>query len=79
MRRRVLVIDDAAGARSLVAAFLEPMGYDVRAAEGGVPGLNLAEAEAPDIILLDLQMPGMDGYEVCRASARDPRPARSRS
>lgn len=66
MPKRVLVIDDDAQARSLVAAFLEPAGYEVRSAQGGVPGLLAADADPPDVILLDLQMPGMDGYEVCR-------------
>lgn len=73
MRKRVLVIDDDARARALVAAFLEPVGYDVRAAGGGVAGLALADAEPPDIVLLDLQMPGMDGYEVCRILRQGPK------
>jgi two-component system cell cycle response regulator len=73
MRKRVLVIDDDAKARGLVAAFLEPIGYDVRAADGGVAGLALAHAEPPDVILLDLQMPGMDGYEVCRILRQGPK------
>ena len=63
---RALVIDDDAQTRDLVAAFLVGPGYEVRSAKDGVSGLNLADAEPPDIILLDLLMPGMDGYEVCR-------------
>ncbi len=61
-----MVIDDDAQARSLVAAFLEPAGYEVRGAQGGVPGLLAADTDPPDVIVLDLQMPGMNGYEVCR-------------
>ena len=66
MGKRVLVIDDDAEAHSLVTAVLEPLGYEVRRAMEGVDGLRSAEAEPPDIILLDLQMPRMDGCEVCR-------------
>jgi len=66
MRTRVLVIDDDAQTRDLVATFLKSSGYEVRGAEGGVHGLTLADADPPDIIILDLQMPRMDGYEVCR-------------
>ena len=73
MRKRVLVIDDDAQARALVAASLESKGYEVRGATGGVNGLTLADAEPPDVILLDLEMPGMDGYEVCRILRQGPK------
>jgi len=67
MRKRVLVIDDESQTRELVAAVLGSSGYEVRGAMGGVHGLTLADADPPDIIILDLQMPHMDGYEVCRS------------
>lgn len=70
IRKRVLVIDDDAEAQSLVAAILGPAGYTVQGAMGGAQGLLLAEADRPDLVLLDLQMPGMDGYEVCRLLRR---------
>ena len=73
MRKRALVIDDDAQARALVAASLESKGYEVRGATGGVNGLTLADAEPPDVILLDLEMPGMDGYEVCRILRQGPK------
>ena len=73
MRKRVLVIDDDAQARALVAASLESKGSEVRGATGGVNGLTLADAEPPDVILLDLEMPGMDGYEVCRILRQGPK------
>lgn len=65
MARRVLVIDDDHQTRDLVSATLGSAGYEVRCAEAGAPGFTLAAAEPPDIIVLDLQMPGMDGYKVC--------------
>jgi CheY-like chemotaxis protein len=67
----VLVIDDDSQTRELVAAVLGSSGYEVRGAEGGGPGLSLAAAEPPDVVLLDVQMPGMDGYEVCRVLRQD--------
>jgi CheY-like chemotaxis protein len=66
MPQRILVIDDDAKARALVAAILEPVGYQVIGAENGRAGLGLAASHPPDLVVLDVQMPGMDGYEVCR-------------
>jgi CheY-like chemotaxis protein len=66
MLRRVLVIDDDADVWALISAMLDPAIYEVRGAPGGESGLVLANAEVPDIVLLDLPMPGMDGYQVCR-------------
>ena len=66
MPHRVLVIDDDPDACALVSAMLEPPNYEVSGAGGGEHGVVQANAELPDIILLDLQMPGMDGYQVCR-------------
>lgn len=73
MRKRVLVIDDDAQLRAFVAASLESEGYEVHGATGGMNGLTLADAEPPDVILLDLRMPGVDGYEVCRILRQGPK------
>ncbi len=73
MHQRVLVIEDNARDRELVTALLEEAQYDVQTAEGGGLGLSLATADPPDIILLDLHLPDMDGYEVCRLLREDPR------
>lgn len=70
MPKRVLVIDDDAQTRDLVAAFLGGAGYEVRGAEDGATGLRLAAAEPPDVVVLDVQMPGMDGYKVCQILRR---------
>ena len=67
------MIDDDSQTRELVAAVLGSSGYEVRGAEGGGPGLSLAAAEPPDVVLLDVQMPGMDGYEVCRILRQGPK------
>ncbi len=66
MRQRVLVIEDDPQDRELVEAFLDLNRYEVQTAERGELGLSAATAHPPDIILLDLRLPDLDGYEVCR-------------
>lgn len=63
---KILVVDDNAEHVELTEGCLIPMGYEVVAAYGGEEALRQVEAESPDLIILDLLMPGMDGYEVCR-------------
>src|SRR5687767_7633587 len=63
MRARILVIDDEAEIRRSVRMILEYEGYDVIEASSGPEGVALAEKEAPDLIFLDVKMPGMDGLE----------------
>lgn len=70
--RRALVIDDDAATRELIGTFLEAAGYEVLAADGGEAGIALAATSSPHIIILDLVMPGMDGYAVCRALGSHP-------
>jgi putative two-component system response regulator len=62
----VLVVDDGPANRELIEACLADVDCVVRSAEDGPMALSLVEAATPDLILLDVQMPGMDGYEVCR-------------
>ena len=62
----ILVIDDEPEIRRAVTASLAALGYSVRAAEGGEEGLRMATLDVPDLVILDLMMPGMDGLEVCR-------------
>jgi DNA-binding response OmpR family regulator len=61
---RVLVIDDEAPIRLLCRVNLEAAGIEVSEAEDGKSGLETARAERPDVILLDVMMPGMDGWQV---------------
>ena len=72
MGRRVLVVDDHPMSLELVTALLEQEGYQVLAAASGEVGLHLTAAEAPDLILMDLQLPGMTGYEAIRRLKADP-------
>jgi len=66
MTARILVVDDAEANVRLLEAKLSAEYYDVLTASDGPSALRIAAEEAPDIILLDVMMPGMDGLEVCR-------------
>jgi putative two-component system response regulator len=69
----VLVVDDGSADRQLAQAYLAGLGCDVRFAPDGASALQQIQAEPPDLVLLDVQMPGMDGYEVCRRIKAGPR------
>jgi two-component system, OmpR family, phosphate regulon response regulator PhoB len=68
----VLIIEDEPDIRDLLAFHLEREGYAVTKAGNGAEGLRLARAASPDLILLDLMLPEMDGFEVCRRLRQDP-------
>jgi DNA-binding response OmpR family regulator len=68
----ILIIDDTAHVRQLLAAMLKTRGYDVQTAESGVHALEVVHDLSPDLILLDIMMPEMDGYEVCQRLKNDP-------
>jgi len=63
---RVLVVDDAPEIRELLQIHLQEAGYQVLTASNGQEALAAVAAEAPDLILLDVMMPVLDGYETCR-------------
>ncbi|MFL5343772.1 MAG: sensor histidine kinase [Hyalangium sp.] len=62
----MLITDDDNASRNTVAALLSPLGYLVRFAANGEEALAAVEQETPDLVLLDVMMPGMSGFEVCR-------------
>jgi two-component system, cell cycle response regulator DivK len=66
MKNNILVVEDNEQNIYLVTFLLEKNGYQVFQARNGIDGLALAQQEKPDLILLDIQLPGMDGYEVAR-------------
>ena len=72
VRRIILMVDDEASGRRITKLVLERSGYQVLTAPSGEEGLVLAKAEHPDVILLDIMMPKMDGYETLRRLKRDP-------
>ena len=63
---RVLVVDDDPALADVVARYLRREGFEVDYAEDGATGLQRALSTLPDLVVLDLMMPGMDGFEVCR-------------
>nr|WP_307722962.1 response regulator transcription factor [Gandjariella thermophila] len=63
---RVLVVDDDVTVRDVVRRYLERAGHEVRLAGNGEEALHLAETIRPDLVVLDLMLPGLDGLEVCR-------------
>ena len=72
-RGEVLVVEDTAASRQLLSDLLTGAGYAARLAQDGAMALRSAQASPPDLILLDVRMPGMDGYEVCRRLKANPR------
>ena len=73
MSARVLVVDDIEANRRVLQAKLEAKYFDVILAKDGFEALEVVARETPDIILLDIMMPGMDGFEVCRRLKEDPK------
>ena len=63
---KILIVEDEANIRQLVRYNLEKEGFQVLEAADGLQGLRTAQREKPDLVLLDLMLPGMDGLEVCR-------------
>src|SRR5262245_7976735 len=71
MAREVLVVEDEPDIRRLVVLHLERDGFRCRPAANGLDALGEAKASVPDLIVLDLMLPGLDGLEVCRRLRSD--------
>ncbi|MFQ5770145.1 MAG: response regulator [bacterium] len=66
MAKKILIIEDYMNIVEILSMRLQAMGYEVVAAYDGQNGLNLARKEKPDLIILDVMLPKMSGYKVCR-------------
>jgi DNA-binding response OmpR family regulator len=66
MKMNLLIIEDNQAIRSMLARFLENEGYQVAESESGEEGLKLFEQNKFDLVLLDIMLPKMDGFEVCK-------------
>ena len=66
MKKKILLVDDEPNIQMIVGARLKAMGFEVLIAKDGQEGLDLAREEFPDAVLLDLMLPKLDGYKVCR-------------
>ena len=71
-RRKILVVDDRADNRDVIYGLLLPLGFHIITAEDGVEGIKVAERERPDLIITDLVMPNMDGFEMVRRLRQRP-------
>lgn len=67
MNKKIFVIDDDENIRELITLYLTKEGYSVEQYESGEKGVEACKANAPDLILLDIMMPGMDGYDTLKA------------
>jgi two-component system cell cycle response regulator DivK len=66
VNKRVLVVEDQEDNRQIVRDLLTSVGYELIEAVTGQEGVSLAESQRPDLILMDIQLPGLDGYEATR-------------
>lgn len=71
MTAKILIIDDEPSIVNLVSAYLKPEGYEVYTAADGIAGLKAAKAYKPDLVLLDIMLPGMDGMELLSRLRRE--------
>ncbi len=72
MPEKILIVDDDLDTLRLVGLMLQHQGYRITAASSGIQAISLSQTEKPDLILLDIMMPEMDGYEVARKLRSDP-------
>jgi CheY-like chemotaxis protein len=70
---RILVIDDDSGVRGVLKVMLERSGHTVSAAANGAEGLRLLGEQPTDLVIVDVEMPGMNGFDVCSMIKTDPK------
>ena len=73
MPAQILIIEDNVDNRELMTYLLNAFGYGTLCADNGVTGIDLAAKDPPDLILCDIRLPGIDGYEVARRLKQDAR------
>ena len=66
MSQKIVVVEDDINIAELLRLYLEKDGFEVLIAHDGGAGLHLAETEKPDLVMLDIMLPGMDGWQVCK-------------
>lgn len=76
MAKRILVVEDNPNSKRLICYTLEQEGYQVLNASNGVEGLRMAREENLDLLVLDVMLPGLDGFELCHRLRTDPQTAR---
>ncbi len=73
MAKKILAIEDDPASARLISYTLEQGGYQVLMAPNGLEGLRKAQEEEPDLVILDVMLPGLDGFQVCRRLRAEPR------
>ncbi len=71
-KKKILIVDDEIEMVELEVIRFEAHGYEVRAAYDGENGIKMVREWVPDLVILDIMLPGMDGYAVCEALKKDP-------
>ena len=72
MTKRILVVEDTEDNRQIMRDLLSSAGYDLVEAQDGAEGVAMAKSQRPDLILMDIQLPVLDGYEATRRIKADP-------
>lgn len=75
MATRILVVDDSQLVTDIVKMRLQSLGYEVSVAHSGEEGIAMVQADPPALLVLDIRLPGIDGYEVCRRLRQDEDPS----
>ncbi len=76
MGKRILVIEDDPSTRRYFSFLFEKEGYQVALASNGLEGLRMAQQDPPDLLILDVMLPGLDGFEVCHRLRSEPATAK---
>ena len=77
MNQRILIVEDDPSALRLIEFALQQERYEVTTATNGLTGLKKAQNEKPDLVILDLMLPGLDGFEICSRLRQEPETAQT--
>jgi len=72
MSKKILIVEDDPSFSRAINTIIQKEGYDVITATNGMTGLRMAQGEKPDLLILDVMLPGVDGFEICNRLRRDP-------
>ncbi|MBN1161262.1 MAG: response regulator [Dehalococcoidales bacterium] len=70
--KKILIVEDDPSFSRAISHIIEKEGYDVITASNGMAGLRMAKGENPDLLILDVMLPGLDGFEICYQLRQDP-------
>ena len=70
--KKILIVEDDPSFSRAISHIIEKEGYDVITASNGMAGLRMAKGESPDLLILDVMLPGLDGFEICHQLRQDP-------